>query len=174
MLETGICKESTYADTVRTHLEKQLDLLAVRSIQDLAQITGQFCADAELAIARNSGILRSLSRTYRLGIVSNNYGNTHGWCVGFGIEDLLDPILDSTIVGARKPNPAIFENLLSRWNTNGSSVIFVGDNYDLDIIGAKEAGFTTVWISAECTGQTARAADYIVPSVCELPALLRP
>ena len=62
------------------------------------------------------------------------------------IEDLLDEIIISDEVAARKPNPFLFELFLEKYQCKPNEVIYIGDRIDKDIAPAKEVGMVTVLI----------------------------
>ncbi len=57
-----------------------------------------------------------------------------------GIRGLLDTIVISEDVGLRKPDPAIFALTLTELGVDAPSTLFVGDNPEVDVVGAANAG----------------------------------
>ena len=55
---------------------------------------------------------RRLAERYRLGVVSNFYGNLEAVCESSGLAPLFGVMTDSQRVGAEKPDPAIFRAAL--------------------------------------------------------------
>jgi HAD superfamily hydrolase (TIGR01549 family) len=53
----------------------------------------------------------------------------------------------SSDVGFMKPHPEIFRRALAESKLKPDEVVFVGDTYQQDIIGAKRAGLKTVWLN---------------------------
>ena len=62
-----------------------------------------FCEGAKECLDRNRRWLATLREQYRLGVISNNFGNTQGWCDEYDLSPLLDIVIDSTVVGVSKP-----------------------------------------------------------------------
>ena len=60
------------------------------------------------------------------------------------MKPYLDFIVTSTEAGADKPNPAIFRLALERAGVNSTEAVHVGDQYHLDIIGARGVGINTI------------------------------
>ena len=54
----------------------------------------------------------ALSEHYRLGVVSNFYGNLEAVCQSSGLAPLFAVMTDSHCIGAEKPDPAIFRAAL--------------------------------------------------------------
>jgi len=63
-----------------------------------------------------------------------------------GLEPYLDFVVTSEEAGADKPNPPIFLAALSQAKVNASEAIHVGDQYKLDIVGARRVGVTPILI----------------------------
>lgn len=64
-----------------------------------------------------------------------------------GLDELVDSVVVSNDIGARKPERAIFET--ARERLPAANYVYVGDTYDEDIVGAREAGFQTVYVLGE-------------------------
>jgi putative hydrolase of the HAD superfamily len=62
-----------------------------------------------------------------------------------GITPLFDSVLISEAEGLRKPDRAIFERALERLSVRAEEAMFVGDNPEADIAGARAAGLVPVW-----------------------------
>ncbi len=68
-----------------------------------------------------------------------------------GILDFVDHVFLSSRIGIRKPHPRFFEHCLQEVGVNAGEALFVGDNWDVDIEGAVNAGMTAIWISRDGT-----------------------
>jgi putative hydrolase of the HAD superfamily len=97
--------------------------------------------------------LRSLLPRYRLGVVTNfAYPPAIYSILGkFGLEKIFDPVVISGEVGWIKPSPVIFQVALSKLRLSADQVVFVGDDPESDIKGAKNAGMKTVFLAREPT-----------------------
>ncbi len=105
-----------------------------------------FCEGAKEHLDRNRGWLAPLREQYRLGVISNNFGNTRGWCDEYNLSPLLDIVVDSTVVGVSKPEAGIFHAALTGISTSPEEAIYVGDTYSDDVVGAKGVGMWTAWL----------------------------
>ena len=108
-----------------------------------------FCEGAAKNLTENRKWLETLRDTYQLAVISNNFGNTHGWCDEYGLSHLLEVIIDSTVLGIAKPDTRIFEAALSELGVMPSQAIYVGDSYAADMVGGKNAGMWTAWLVGE-------------------------
>ena len=106
-----------------------------------AQVAEAFIRPCERVLHRNRNVLEKLSHSgFKLGIISNFYGNIDTLCKEFGFHSFMSVILDSAVVGLKKPDPKLFELALTQLNLPGNQVAFVGDNFDRDILPAKSVG----------------------------------
>lgn len=89
--------------------------------------------------------LGDLSRRLRLGLVSNYpCGKTLRRSLDrLGIMQLLDPVVISGEVGYVKPHSSMFETALAALALPAESVLFVGDRWDMDMLGARDACMAT-------------------------------
>lgn len=82
-----------------------------------------------------------------IGIVTNGLTKTQtSKVVNCGLDKLVNTVAISESVGVYKPDPKIFQHALSGLNADPSSTIFVGDNPEADILGARTLGMRTAWI----------------------------
>ena len=108
-----------------------------------------FCDDAKANLDQNRQWIATLRDRYRLGVISNNFGNTEGWCDEYKLSSLLDIVVDSTVVGVSKPEAGIFHAALTGISTLPEEAIYVGDTYSDDVVGAKGVGMWTAWLVGE-------------------------
>ncbi len=127
------------------------------------------------AFARNRPVLEALGERYRLGVVSNFYGNLEAACESSGLAPLFGVMTDSQRVGAEKPEPAIFQAALSALNATAATTVMVGDSLRRDGEGARRSGLSFIWIAPESVRAAERGglADRpVLAAVTALPDLL--
>ncbi len=107
-------------------------------------------------------------------IVSNNDGtapeqmNRHGVCqVGDGPLPSVAAIVDSTLIGIAKPDPAIFAPALDALALPPDQVLYIGDTVQADVNGALAAGMQVVQLDpfddhADHTHARARTVHEVV------------
>jgi HAD superfamily hydrolase (TIGR01509 family) len=110
------------------------------------RIASRFLSEASAAFARNRPVLEALSERYRLGVVSNFYGNLEVACQAAGLASLFGVLVDSHCVGAEKPDPAIFRAALDLLGATPETTVFVGDSLRRDREGARRTGMRFIWI----------------------------
>jgi putative hydrolase of the HAD superfamily len=80
----------------------------------------------------------------RLGIVSNSDGRVEEALVAAGVRHYFDVVVDSTLAGVEKPDPAIFRAALDALGVAPAEALYVGDLYEVDVLGANAAGMPAV------------------------------
>lgn len=116
-------------------------------------------------------ILGRLAQRYRLGIVSNFYGNLAQVCDEIGIAQYVGAVIDSAVVGFEKPDPRIFQAALAALEVSADRAVFIGDSLPRDMDGARRLGMPHVWVqpgarTACCPG------DAVIGNVSQLLEVL--
>ena len=130
-------------------------------------------AYARKAIDQARPILRQLAARYPRVLVSNFYGNIESVLHDFDLDGLFGSIVESAVVGVRKPNPAIFQMGVDRLGMQPEEVVVIGDSYDKDIVPATQIGCQTIWLKS--IGWTPyrgdETADAVISDFQELKAI---
>lgn len=128
-------------------------------------------ADALVLPPYHREILETLGKTHRLAIVSNfdHAPTVYDLLKRDRIESSFDVVVISGELGWRKPHRLIFETALERLGVSADQALFVGDNFEMDVLGASQAGIAAVWYTR---GQTVEPpSDH--PQVTDLADLVR-
>ena len=154
----------TFEETLHRQLKIQCGLLKLDQGKLLDAMSAQCYAEVRQTIGRARMLLGELEPRYRLGLVSNNTGNLPIVCREFALEDLFSSIVDSALVGVRKPDPAIFRIALDELKVPAVAAAVVGDSYERDIVPAKSLGCRTVWLKGKSWSEppSSEAADITV------------
>ncbi|HEY7676525.1 MAG TPA: HAD family hydrolase [Candidatus Methylomirabilis sp.] len=113
------------------------------------KITGRFLSEAGERLKASAALLAPLSRRYRLGIVSNFYGNLAAVCREVGLAPYLSVVVDSAQVGCAKPDPRIFRIALEAVGARPAQAVFVGDSMRRDMAGARQIGMPHIWLRGQ-------------------------
>ena len=98
-------------------------------------------------LKENKLVLEHLKQKgYPMVLVSNFYGNINQVLKDAGIDGYFEDVIESAVVGVRKPNPAIFALGVCALDLPASQVLVVGDTYGKDIIPAHKLGCHTLLI----------------------------
>jgi putative hydrolase of the HAD superfamily len=96
--------------------------------------------DAAAALSTLAG------RGYRLGVISNADGRVRGLLSRAGLSRYFELVLDSAEVGLEKPDPRIFLAAAERLGLAPAACAYVGDIYEIDVLGARAAGLEAILI----------------------------
>ncbi len=168
-------------DDFRVLMQKKIDLQFFR----LLSLGYELDTNKSLEIARYcyrkakesveiaKPILMKLSENYTLVLVSNFYGNIESVLKDFDILFLFPTIVESAVVGVRKPDPQIFQLGVDSLGLNTSEVLVVGDSYKKDIEPATTIGCQAIWLKGKGWDALEDAVDFdnIILSFEELKAL---
>jgi len=130
-------------------------------------------------IRLGNGVEETLNRLvkdgYILSIISNaHYSPFIFWVLDkFKIRKYFNDVIVSAGVGERKPFAKIFKIALNRLNIKPEEAFFVGDYYPYDIVGAKNTGMKTFWLTSEKGNKRRKYADYVISDISEILAHLR-
>lgn len=134
------------AELMDFHVGVQLDRLGIDDAVLRRRLARRFVARSEAALAESRAVLSRLAGSYRLGVVSNFYGNVGRILGDAGIAPLLTVVADSTRVGWTKPDRRIFEHALVGLGTAAAATLHVGDSYERDVRAAHALGLRTAWL----------------------------
>ena len=91
-----------------------------------------------LARLRRRGLL--------LGVVSNSDGRVEAALAAAGLRDCFDVVIDSRLAGVEKPEPRIFHLALDVLGVAPHDALYVGDVYEIDVVGARRAGMAAALV----------------------------
>ncbi len=167
-----------FFDLLLIKMEIELsDLVGRRLISEdeahrLARPLAQRCYDAaRQSVERARSVLEVLSSSYPLVLVSNFYGNVEAVLNDFDLRKYFRTIVESAVVGVRKPDPKIFALGVEALSLRPDEVLVVGDSYKKDIVPAESLGCKVAWIKGK--GWTAEEDTQTHPDIIpSLQALL--
>ena len=149
-----ILPEHTFADLMlikaRIELEELVRLgapIEASAIETHAQAIADYCdKHARQCIDAARPTLDYLVARYPMVLVSNFYGNIESVLKEYDLLHYFPTIIESAVVGVRKPDPAIFALGVEALGLRPEDVLVVGDSLSKDIAPAKSLGCATAWI----------------------------
>ncbi len=145
----------TFKDVLLAKTELQIDWLVEngflpvgnkKTSEFISAVSDQCYTFACLTIEKAKPILDQLFERYPMVLVSNFYGNIEAVLKDFGLSKYFIEIVESAVVGVRKPDPAIFALGVKALDLPANNVVVVGDSYKKDIAPAQSLGCQTIWI----------------------------
>ena len=96
-------------------------------------------------------VLLRLKPQYPLVLCSNFYGNLTEVLKEFQLDGLFQDVVESAVVGIRKPDVRIYELALRSLGgvEAAADVVVVGDSLKNDIRPARQIGCQTIWLKGE-------------------------
>lgn len=173
--------EDNFYDVLRIKTRVQMDWLVENGIlpceKAVAENYASRIADACYAyvlevLKRTRPVVKTLSEHYKLVLVSNFYGNILAVLKDFGLDGFFSRIVESSVVGVRKPDPAIYRLGVEAMGLPAGQVLVVGDSFSKDVVPAKKVGCKVAWLKGEGWGN--EETDDSLPDVVitDLPDLL--
>lgn len=123
-------------------------------------------------LKRTRPVVQTLSERYKLVLVSNFYGNIQAVLKDFALDGFFPRIVESSVVGVRKPDPAIYRLGVEAMGFPAGQVLVVGDSFSKDMVPAKQVGCKAAWLKGE--GWGGEETDESLPDIVitDLSALL--
>lgn len=90
-------------------------------------------------------VLQYLQKKYKLHLITNGFKEVLELKITrTDLKPYFDLILSAEDVGFNKPHPLVFETALEKTGASANESLMIGDSYEADIIGAKNAGMHTI------------------------------
>lgn len=94
-------------------------------------------------------VLDTLAPRYRLGLVTNGTSEGQNAKIdSLNLRGRFGAVVVSGDLGIHKPDPRIFRLCLEALGVAPGRAVFVGDNYENDVLGAQGAGLRAIWYPA--------------------------
>lgn len=149
----------TFRQTLEKKLQLQLEFLHQEDY--LSPLLDDLYSRTQAETRKSREVLLRLKEQYPMVLVSNFYGNIQTVLGEFGLDGVFSQIIESAVVGVRKPDPRIFSLGVEALGLKPDEVVVVGDSIDKDIVPARQAGCHTVWFRGE--GWTDDPVDESLP-----------
>lgn len=165
-----ILPHHNFGDLLEIKMQIELQKLAEdghlppEDIQPMAKKIAQICYEsAKASVEKAKPVLEALSKKYPLVLVSNFYGNIETVLKDFGIDSYFKKIIESAVVGVRKPDPKIFTLGVEALGLKPEETLVIGDSYAKDIVPAEKAGCQAIWLKGK--GWTAEEDAILHPNI---------
>jgi putative hydrolase of the HAD superfamily len=86
---------------------------------------------------------------FRIAVISNSDGRAASTLERNGLLRYFEFVIDSGEVGVEKPDPRIFRLALDRLGVPAHDALYVGDLYEVDVVGARAVGMQAALIDPE-------------------------
>ena len=165
----------TFCKTLQTKIALQTEYLQTKGITVTAQDTIlDTCYNRVVKHIStvSKPALEKLYAKYPMVLVTNFYGNMHTVLAEFGLDHLFKDVIESSVVGVRKPDPEIFRLGVAALGLEPSQTVMIGDSPDKDILPAQSIGCNTIQISRNGLSDMCCASDTRTNTIKEVLNLL--
>ncbi|NLO90367.1 MAG: HAD family hydrolase [Elusimicrobia bacterium] len=143
---------------------------------DRADVAGRFVQQSRDSFRSAAPLLAELKKKFRMGVISNFYGNLDTVLSSEKLDVFFDVVADSSRVGATKPDAKLFMHALDAVGVPPAQAGMVGDSLHRDMAGARALGMKCFFLWGERAGRDVlppAAGDCVVmSSLKELSSLL--
>ncbi len=176
-----ILPEHDFGDLLLIKMRLELQWLSGQGLFPPAQvqakageIAGICYHSARTKVEEAVPVLKELSEKYPLVLVSNFYGNVETVLKDFGIDTYFKEIIESAVVGVRKPDPKIFSLGVEALGCLPQETVVVGDSFRKDIEPAEKVGCAAVWIKGKGWTEEEDMQTYpnTISDIRQLPEML--
>ena len=143
-----IAPTDTFCKTLQVKLELQAQYLNTKGVSFSKQDTVlEYCYNK--VVKHISTVSKPALERIKLPmvLVTNFYGNMHTVLSEFGIDHLFKDVVESAVVGVRKPDPEIFRLGVQSLGLEPYDTVMIGDSLDKDIVPAQSIGCNTIQIT---------------------------
>lgn len=176
-----ILPHHTFRDLMEIKMRLELQWLAdtghldPQRVEPLAAVTARLCYEAARnCVEEARPVLDELHKRYPMVLVSNFYGNVEAVLRDYDLLRYFGHIVESAVVGVRKPDPAIFALGVDALGLPPDEVLVIGDSYRKDILPARSIGCHTAWLKGKgwTPDEDAMTDPVMITSLSTLLALL--
>ncbi len=117
-------------------------------------------------------VLGYLQQKYALHLITNGFAEVQ-WIKleRSGLRPFFEHIIISEEVGTQKPDKEIFEIAMERAKTVSTECVMIGDNYNTDIVGARNAGMDQIFFNPK-KNRKREAVTHEVATLLQLKEIL--
>jgi HAD superfamily hydrolase (TIGR01662 family) len=145
-----VCFENVLEDQLN-HFK--IDFRSVTSLNEIIEIYYRSIYSTRKVYPDVVDTLQTLKKTgVRMGIVSNT--TNPGFMKDYekkmlGLDSFFEFSVYSSQITWRKPHNYIFEEAIKRLGIKPNQILFVGDDYKMDVVGAQKAGMQAAWVNRD-------------------------
>ncbi|WP_104381013.1 HAD family hydrolase [Sphingobacterium sp. HMA12] len=149
--------EFNFLEVLEAKLKVQFEYLIAAGYDLDRELADKIAFDgyslAKGTVAQVKPLLAVLGERYPIVMVSNFYGNLKAVLADFGILSYFKAVVESAVVGVRKPDPAIYALGVEAMGLPAAEILVVGDSYSKDMAPAKAVGCQTLWLKGQTWGE---------------------
>ena len=178
-----IAPQDTFHTLLRKKIAIQFEYLREQTkSEQFTPETAELIADGcynkvKETLTTSRAILDALSAQYPMVLVTNFYGNMPVVLEEFGLRGYFKEIIESSVVGIRKPDPALFALGVEALQLPAEDIVVIGDSYRKDIYPSSTLGCRTIWLKNICWEEEpiidGHAPTAITGNIEQVPAIIK-
>lgn len=160
---------------IELHQLVEVGCFVSECVEEKAKEIAGYCYEAaKSSIEEARPTLEWLHKSYPMVLVSNFYGNVEAVLDDFDLSKYFMKIVESAVVGVRKPDPRIFELGVEALGMSSENVLVIGDSYQKDIVPAETIGCQVLWIRGKgwTAEEDAQLHENIILKLNEIMSIL--
>ena len=147
-------REVCFENVLESHLDKyKVNIKGIVSIKEILEVYYSSIYSSRKVYPEVMDTLQTLKDNgVRMGIVSNT--TNPGFMKDYekkmlGLESYFEFSVYSSHIKWRKPHHFIFEVAINRLGLYPNEILFIGDDYKMDVVGAQRAGMQAAWLNRD-------------------------
>jgi putative hydrolase of the HAD superfamily len=117
--------------------------------------------------------LEKLKDRFRLHIITNGFEEIQHVKLAFaGLDKYFECLITSEQAGSKKPDAGIFHYALGQAGASAGESLMIGDDLDVDILGARAVGIDTILFDPFNMNCATRESTYRVDNIPEILSIL--
>ena len=124
-------------------------------------ITTSFVRETSAGLEHSREVIGALHGLFKLGVVSNFYGNLDRVLADARLDRFFAAVADSSRVGVFKPDPGIFEFALKKMHAGTAETAIIGDSLGKDCAPAMKLGLRAVWLRTDSSRPVPEGAELL-------------
>jgi len=143
--------EVTKKDLTRLRFQNTFTELGITGV-DADEMNEHYLNEMPKQKKLNDGVIDILNylktKRYHLNIITNGFEEVqHNKIESSGLKSFFDKIFISEVIKSPKPANAIFEYAIKSSNARKNKSIMIGDDWDVDVIGAVNFGIDAIYFN---------------------------
>lgn len=131
------------------------------------------CSSKTNLVPHSKEILEYLEKSYVLHIITNGFKEAQNLKLEkSGIRPYFSEVIIADEVGMTKPDPRIFHHALESSSADLKESIMIGDDFEADVLGAKNVGMDQIYYKKEASDHEKDAATFTIEHLEELRDIL--
>lgn len=150
--------EYTFHKTLDTKLRIEMEYLMAEGYWNVSEdeyvkshktILEDLYEEVKRETSHSREVLTRINENHPMVLVSNFYGNVETVLADFDLAHYFKKVVESAVVGIRKPDPRIFALGVEALGVPAENVLVVGDSYKKDIVPAESIGCQVAWLKGK-------------------------